>query len=323
VRLAFDSRASSDPRGIGRYVRCLLEALHRTAQDGNEIVEAHRPRRADVFHSPWLDGALLRPPCPMVVTLHDLVPLKRRGEYLRTGTRFRLRYMAAQRAIRVIVPSTAVAHDACERLRIDEERVVVIPEAPAEVMYPRSSEDVAAVRERYGLPGEYLLWVGGLEHPDPRKRVAALAATPRTLPLVLAGPTHAWAHELPDVTLTGFVPDEDLAAIAHALVFSSDDEGFGLPTVEALACGTPVVACELPALREVLDDRATFVDRDDLEALMVAGAHGRGRTPRRRRGTCTSRRAPRSELLRRAQPERDPPPGAPRLNHRPPAPRCA
>ena len=275
MRLAFDSRAQSDPRGIGRYVRCLLDALRHTASDGSEIVEAHRPRSADVFHSPWLDGALLRPPCPMVVTLHDLVPLKRRGEYLRTGARFRLRYMAAQRARRVIVPSSTVAEDAADHLGIDPDRLAVIPEAPAEVMYPRSADEVAAVRERYRLPAEYLLWVGGLEHPDPRKRVAALAAAPRTLPLVLAGPTHAWAHELPDVTLTGLVPDEDLAAIytgAHALVFASDDEGFGLPTVEALACGTPVVACELPALREVLDHRATFVDRDDLAALMIAGA---------------------------------------------------
>jgi glycosyltransferase involved in cell wall biosynthesis len=219
----------------------------------------------------------------MVVTLHDVVPLKRRGEYLRTGARFRLRYMAVQRSMRVIVPTEAVANDVGYHLSIGRERIAVIPEAAAEVMYPRSSGEIAAVRQRYHLPEEYLLWVGGLQHPDPRKRVAALASTPRTLPLVLAGPTHQWAHELPDVTLTGLVPDEDLAAIysgARALVFSSDDEGFGLPTVEALACGTPVVACDVPALREVLADRATFVDRDDLRALMVAGAAAQRPAPK-------------------------------------------
>ena len=100
MRVAFDSRAKGDPRGIGRYVRCLLEALGETAVDGNEVVETHRPRRSDVFHAPWLDVVQLRSPCPMVVTIHDLVNLKRTGEFLRTGVRFRLRYMAVQRAER-------------------------------------------------------------------------------------------------------------------------------------------------------------------------------------------------------------------------------
>ena len=82
-----------------------------------EIVETHEPRRCDVFHSPWIDGALLRSPVPMVVTLHDLIPLKRRGEYLRSGLRFKLRYLAVQRAVRVIVPTNAVADDAIKRWR--------------------------------------------------------------------------------------------------------------------------------------------------------------------------------------------------------------
>ena len=227
-----------------------------------------------MFHSPWIDGALLRSPCPMVVTLHDLVPLKRPGEYLRTGIRFKLRYLAVQRADRVIVPTRAVAADVTHHLGIEPERIAVIGEAASPTLRKRSPEVVASVRERYGLPEEYLLWVGGLEHPDPRKRVAELAAAPRTLPLVLAGPHSPWAEELPDVTLTGHVPDDDLAAIytgARALVFPSDDEGFGLPTVEALACGTPVVASDVPAMREVLDGRATLVERGDLAGLLAAG----------------------------------------------------
>ena len=84
MRVAFDSRPARDARGIGRYTRCLLDALRETA-GGHEIVEAHRPRGVDVFHTPWIDGTLLRARCPQVVTLHDLVPLKRRSEYLRTG----------------------------------------------------------------------------------------------------------------------------------------------------------------------------------------------------------------------------------------------
>ena len=153
------------------------------------------------------------------------------------------------------------------------------------------------MRKRYRLPDDYLLWVGGLRAPRPaqaRRRAGRGAA--RRCRSCSSARRSRWAHELPDVTLTGHVPDDDLAAIytgARALVFPSDDEGFGLPTVEALACGTPVVACDVPALREVLGDRATFVEPGDLDGLLAAGRAARGRRPRRRRGRGTTRRAPR------------------------------
>ena len=282
MRVVFDSRPALDPRGIGRYASCLLTALYESVGPGDALVQGHRPRRGDIYHAPWIDGALLRPPCPQVVTLHDVVPLKRRSEYLRTGIRFRMRYLAVERSARLIVPTAVVAEEVVEHLRIEPEQVVVIHEAVAPRLTKRAPQEVAAVRRRYRLPEDYLLWVGGLETPDPRKRIAALARTPRELPLVLVGATRPWAHELPDVTLTGHVPDDDLAAIysgARALVFPSDDEGFGLPTVEALACGTPVVASDLPVLREVLGDRATFVESGDLEALLAAGVAARRPAP--------------------------------------------
>lgn len=279
ARIAFDSRPAADVRGIGRYARCLLAALRETAPEDVEIVETHRPSASSrsgglsLFHAPWMEGAVLRSPCPMVVTLHDLSALARASEHLRGGVRLRLKHLAVQRAARVIVPTAAVGRDAVERLGVQPQRLAVIAEAADPVMRPRPVEEVQAARDRLGLPERYLLWVGSLRHPDPRRHVAKLAATPRTLPLVLVGPTRPWAHELPDVTLTGEVSDEELAAIysgAHALVLPSEAEGFGLPAVEALACGAPVAAFDLPALREALGDRATFVEPGDLEALVGA-----------------------------------------------------
>jgi glycosyltransferase involved in cell wall biosynthesis len=279
VNVAFDSRPVSDPDGVGRYSRCLLSALHDTVVGSDRILELNRPsalarsRGADVVHSPWMSGAMLHSPCPMIVTVHDLAALKRRSEHLRGGLRLRLRLLAVQRAVRVIVPTEAVAGDAVEHLRLERERVVVIAEAADASMYPRSPAEIGAVRAQLGLPERFLVWVGGLRHPDPAKQVAKLAAARREMPLVLVGSTRPWARELPNVILTGQVSDDQLAAIysgAHALMLSSKEEGFGLPAVEALACGTPVAACESPALREVLGERATFVAPGDMEGLIEA-----------------------------------------------------
>ena len=279
LRAAYDTRPVSDPDGVGRYARCLLAALKETAADTDELLEVQRPstlrgRSADVLHAPWMGGALLHSPCPMVVTVHDLTALKRRSEHLRTGLRERLRHLAVQRALRVIVPTATVATDAAEQLGIERERIVVIPHAADCTMRPRPQDEVAAVRARRRLPESYLVWVGSLQHPDPGKHLAELAATPRELPLVLVGPTRPWAHELPNVILTGQVSDDELAAIysgARALVLSCENEGFGLPAVEALACGTPVAACRAPALIEVLGERASFVEAGDMAALLRAG----------------------------------------------------
>lgn len=276
MKVLLDVRGAGDVRGIGRYVRCLLDGLRATAGPDDEVAEVQGGRgRADaqVFHSPWLDGALLRAGRPQVVTLHDVVPLKRRREYLRTGFRFRLRYHAVQHADRVIVPTQAVADDVATHLDIPDEKIRVVHEAAAPHLGPATPAAVAEVRERLDLPEDFVVWVGGMRHPDPRKRLPELAAAPRTLPLVLVGPAGPWASDLPDVRLTGEVSDDDLCAIysaAHALVLPSDDEGFGLTPVEALRCGCPVACSDVPALREVLGDRAAFAPHDDIAALVRA-----------------------------------------------------
>jgi len=132
VRVAFDSRPAADPRGVGRYSRCLLDALRDTGPTRGEIVETHRPRKAyDVFHAPWMQGAMLHSPCPMVVTIHELGQLTRLSERLRGGgIHLRLRHLAVQRATHVIVPTEALADEAVAALGFERVHVVVIPEAP-------------------------------------------------------------------------------------------------------------------------------------------------------------------------------------------------
>jgi glycosyltransferase involved in cell wall biosynthesis len=285
MRVAFDARLLERPRlrdsGIGRYASCLLAALRdagaqivelrslprppapeRIAEGWEHLLLARDVRRADadLLHSPSIELVSLRPGAPLVVTLHDLVPLKQREQYLRTGLKHRLRWAAVRRAARVIVPSRSVAEEAIGLLALPPERVVVVPEAPAPSFRP--VPEPRAALERLALPEHFLLWVGDLDPPDPRKGVAPLAEAVRTrggVPLVLAGRAGEAARALADgthVRLAGRLPDAELAALysaADALVFPSGDEGFGLPPLEALACGTPVAAFAAGALPETLE----------------------------------------------------------------------
>jgi glycosyl transferase family 4 len=156
MRIAFDSRPASKTNGVGSYTRCLLAALRETVGESIEIVETHRPyggrgRRVELFHTPWMEGAVLRSPCPMVVTLHDLDVLTRRSERLRRGgMHTRLRHLALQRATRVIVHSEALADDVLSKLGLERERVVAIPPAADDGIATWSWQDVArATREVY------------------------------------------------------------------------------------------------------------------------------------------------------------------------------
>jgi len=248
-----------------------------------------RQLRIDVLHSPHHTTPLA--PCGYrrVVTIHDLTflllperyPTTRRL-YFQTMTR-----LSARVADAVIVPSEAVKGDVMRILGLPPERLFVIPEAAGPAFHPQDAVAIEAVRRRYGLEGPFLLSVGSLEPGKNRERLlqafARLRAGGLKHTLVVAG-QRAWRYEgeeplarrlgLADsVRFLGHVPQADLPALysaADLFVFPSLYEGFGLPALEALACGTPVVASNVSALPEVVGDAALQVSPLDVEGL--AGA---------------------------------------------------
>ena len=194
MRVAFDARVLADAGiaggGIGRYTSCLLAALEaehggqltvlrslprppapeRLREGWEHLLLARDVRRlgASVVHSPTVDLVSLMPGAPLVVTLHDLVPLKQPELYLRTGLKHRLRYTAVKRAARVIVAARSVAHDAERLLGLSPSKVDLVPYAPAAVFRP--VPDPRAALAKLELPEQFLVWVGGMDPSNTPKR---------------------------------------------------------------------------------------------------------------------------------------------------------
>lgn len=242
----------------------------------------------DLLHYPnQFGGAFLPRATRRVVTLHDITPLLFPDQHPRIrvlGYRLLLR-RALGRADHVIVDASHTGEDLVARGLVERERLSVVPLAAAERFAPPAG--AAEVAARYGLPPRYLLTVGVLE---PRKNhhrlIAALArlhAAGDAAHLAIVGREGwRWRDPLDDaecsalrpyVHLLRSVPDADLPALygaAAAFVYPSLYEGFGLPLVEAMACGTPAVASRAASLPEVAGDAALLVDPYDVAALADA-----------------------------------------------------
>jgi alpha-1,3-rhamnosyl/mannosyltransferase len=225
----------------------------------------------------------LVPGATTVVTMHDVIPLMHPGQ-LRTGVVHGLLYAAVRRADRIVAVSEAGRRDLVAHLGIPAERVDVVYEAAAPRFAPTEPGDVA---RRLGIAEPFVLHVGGA---DPRKNLGALIdafatwAGERSRPemLVLAGPVRDGERADLEgrvrasggrVRHLGFVAEVDLPALysaARCLVMPSSYEGFGLPALEALACGTPVAAYDTGALVEVAGPGALLVADGAMAELLGA-----------------------------------------------------
>ena len=223
-----------------------------------------------------------------VVTVHDLGYLRFPGAhpaaqrlYLDLSTRWN-----ARASVRVIADSQATKDDLIRRYRTPGDKIVVAyPGIDPGLRRVEDARHIQAVKSRYGIDGDYLLYLGTLQ---PRKNLARLIeaysrSQAREGRLVIAG-KKGWLYDdlfkqveqsgLTDrVIFPGYVPDDDKAALisgATALVFPSLHEGFGFPVVEAMACGTPVVCSNTSSLPEAAGDAALLVDPLDADAIATA-----------------------------------------------------
>jgi glycosyltransferase involved in cell wall biosynthesis len=278
------------PDGVGVRSRPVPARLLRALWSRADVPSVtYLAGRSDVFHG----TNFVLPPTGRaggVVTVHDLTYLRHPDAVDRASAAYReLVPRSIARAGQVVVPSAAVAAEVRETYRLAEDRVTVTHLGVDDAWFG-ATPLTAAERAGAGLPGDYLLAVGTIE---PRKGLPRLLEAYRELrsmlpdapPLVVVG-SRGWGEALQldrlppgSVVLTGFLEDAELRGVvagARALIFPSLYEGFGLPPLEALACGVPVVATDLPVTREVLRGQARFVGpADDLTQALVEAVEGR------------------------------------------------
>ena len=258
-----------------------------------ELPRLLRRLKADVYHSPYYLMPY-RPGVPSLVTIYDLIPL-RYPSYFTPVQRLIFAItvrLAARSAQRVIAVSQSTAHDLRHLLRLPDARISVILAAADPAFHAPTPAEVETVRQKYRLPERYVLHLSSNKpHKNQVRLVEAWASLEERrettgCELVLAGredPRYPEArHRIKALNLEGRVrvlggiPDEDLPSLyggASWFVFPSLYEGFGLPVLEAMACGTPVVCSNTSSLPEIVGDAAITFDPTDTEAMTQALAH--------------------------------------------------
>jgi glycosyltransferase involved in cell wall biosynthesis len=225
--------------------------------------------------------------CPTVLTIHDLSLLlwPQVHEKARVRRARRRLPLMARAATMIITPGESVRAEVCQHLKISPAKVVAIPEAQRSVFRPLAQEETLEVRKRLGIADDFLLYVGTIE---PRKNLLRLVqafkdiAPERAgkLQLVLAGKTGWLTQDVFDfversgmdrsIKFTGYLGDEELCALyssCRAFVYPSLYEGFGLPPLEAMACGAPVIASRIPSIEAVTGQAAWLVDPENASEL--------------------------------------------------------
>lgn len=287
-------------RGVGFYLQHLKDALIKYFPEHNYnffTKEEELHGKIDIVHYPYFDPFFLTLPLfkkyPTVVTIHDLTPLIF-PEHFPAGFKGKLRWqmqkLNARKADMIIADSNASKEDIVKIIDIQEPKVAVAYLAGAKEFkkLPITKTDGDALRKKYALPQKFALYVGDVTW---NKNLPNLikASVKANVPLIMVGKNlvqteydknNPWNKDLvevqklcaqyPSVHRLGFVPTEDLVKLYNiASVFSmpSHYEGFGLPVIEAMQSGCPVITTKGGSLPEVAGDAALYVDGTNVESI--------------------------------------------------------
>lgn len=248
-----------------------------------------RRAKLDLFHGTNYEGPLWNR-SSTVVTIHDLSLLlhaDKHEERLARRARRRLP-VAARSSVMIITATESVKREICEHLGVRPERVAVTPYAPRRAFRPVHLEQTIETRRRLGIEDEFILFVGTIE---PRKNLLTLvrafdeilrhtALRPQLVIVGREGWLNSDLHSFIErsgigerLLLTGYLPETDLAALyssCRMCVYPSLYEGFGLPPLEAMACGAPVITSNIPTIVETVEASARLVAPTDTRALAFA-----------------------------------------------------
>ena len=264
------------------------------------IVRQLRHDGVQLYHglSGELPVGISRAGIPSVVTIHDLIFMRHPEYYNKVDVKIYTKkfFAALKEADRIVAISECTRRDICELGDIDESRVDVVYQSCAlRFTAEPEARKLWQVRERYDLPDRYVLCVGSIEErKNALLAVKALHWLPDDVTLVLVGRATPYTEQVqayiyenrlnPRVMMIHDVADDDLPAfyrMADAFVYPSRYEGFGIPVIEAIRMGLPVVACTGSCLEEAGGPDSLYVDPDDAEGLAQAirkvlfGADGR------------------------------------------------
>lgn len=292
-------RSEHQFRGIGTYTRNLLEALRVIKKVNFQVVLVENkqvPQDCDLIHYPFFDLFFRTLPLvrrkKTVVTIHDTTPLVF-SEHYPPGVKGKLKLQTQKLALktvdRVITDSKNSKKDIVKYLNYPQEKIEVVYLAPNKVFQPtKDAKKLTRIEKKYRLPKRFVLYVGDVNY---NKNIIGLvkAGKAAKMPLVIIGKQavpkefdkdHIESQSLvqlikeygkdPEVIRLGFVSEEDLVVIySLATVYCQPSfyEGFGLPVLEAMACGTPVVTSKKASLAEIAGKAAILVDPYDINDI--------------------------------------------------------